>query len=173
MVIKIDSKKKEAPMLRRLHFFLILSIVFLLSVSAVYLLVIFSIRRVEEKISQLEKALVETEEERLLEERVLLYEWKIDEFDSLLQRHKSPTRFFELLEKLSHPKVYFTRLELDTEEAVVDLEGRAEDFQILSQQQEIFQQNQYLTKVSLLKASLAEQGRVEFIFHILLEPDFF
>lgn len=173
MVIKIDSKKKETPMLRRLNFFLILSIIFLLSVSAVYLLAIFSIRRVEENISQLEKALIETEEERILEERVLLYEWKIKEFDSLLQRHKSPIRFFELLEELSHPKVYFTRLELDTEKAVVDLEGRAEDFQILSQQQEIFQQNQYLIKANLLGASLAEEGRVEFTFHLLLEPDFF
>lgn len=129
-------------------------------------------------LQDLEKTLTEakTPQKIVLKEEILDYQEKIEDFSSLLVAHKRSSNFFDFLEKNTHPRVFFSKLRLDTKVNRVELSGQAENFQILGQQLLIFrkaQEEKFIQNLNLPGFEIGEEGKIEFTFGFLLNPKLF
>ncbi len=168
MAIEIIPKKvgaKPITLINILFYFsVILLIVSLLSCLALFLLQKNSkkiLQETEEKI-----AAKGTPEEIALETRILLYQKKIDDFADLMSFHKSNLKFFTSLESLTHPKIFFSKTDLQISGGKISLSGTTENFEVLGQQFLILKKEDYIKDVNLLKASIGKEGKIEFTFEV-------
>lgn len=133
----------------------------------------------EREISNLNKALERTEKERALEEEIfgseekIGYQEKIKDFAVLLNSHKLPVNFLNFLERNTHPKVWFSNLNLNLEKNVLDISGYAENFGVLGQQTTIFKNQDFIKNINLSWASLDKEGKVNFNLQLTLDPKIF
>jgi hypothetical protein len=118
-------------------------------------------------------AKLKTPEELNLEKEVLNYSKKIKDFSILINNHLAVSNSFNLLEKLTHPRVWFFDIEVNSKDAKISLSGEAEDFPALGQQLLIFKKEKRIQNVELSKVSLAEGGRIKFELNLSLSPEIF
>jgi hypothetical protein len=114
-----------------------------------------------------------SQEEQSLERRVVGYQRKVKDLTQLLDQHKYLTPFFDILAKATHPKVYFSDLRLNTQSGIVELLGKTENFETLSQQHSIFQKTSLFDEVKLSRAVLSKEGKLEFAVSLVLNPGIF
>lgn len=114
-----------------------------------------------------------TQNERQLEQSVLLSQKKIADFGLFLQARKDPSRFFQFLEQYTHSKVFFTDANMSISNRQVALQGQAADFTSLSQQILIFKQRDELGDVLLSNVGLGEKGRIKFSVELSFAPKIF
>lgn len=122
-----------------------------------------ALQDLEEKIAQ-----VATKEDRAAESRILTAKKRINDFSKLLQDHKKSSNFFTFLEEHTLPKIWLTKVELDTEGAQALISGQAPDFKTLGQQILIFQQQGQIQNVDLINLSIGKKGETEFSFYLYL-----
>lgn len=171
MAIKVIPQEEISQVSRWLSFLFVLSIIFFLVSLLSYFLIVGLIGKTKEDIENLKTTLAaRSEEQRVLEEKILSYQQKISDFAPLLKTHKKPSNFFQILEDVSHPQVWFTGLKLDSQKAIINLEGETQSFQTLSQQQELLNLNPSFKEVNLQTVSLIEGGKVKFVLSIVLDP---
>jgi hypothetical protein len=109
-----------------------------------------------------------TEEIENMEGEVSKYQRKISDFSKIIEGYVFPSKFFQILEKNTHPKVYFSRFDLDLTNSKCVLTGTAQNFYALDQQLNVFRNNQsFQTKLS--KISLGRGGEVYFEFEITFQ----
>jgi len=125
------------------------------------------LQNLEEEISK-EK----TPQKLAQEEEVLAYQKKIKDFGLLLESHSLPSKFFDFLEKTTHPRVWISQISLAPGESQVSLTGRAESFTALGQQIQILKNENLLKQVDLTKISLGEKGEIEFSLNLSFDPTF-
>ena len=111
-------------------------------------------------------AAVGTPEELQLEKNILLTKQKIDDFDYLLNSHRSNLKFFTNIESLSHPDIFFTKVELKINQGKVSFSGLVDNFEILGQQFLILKEQNYIKDVSLAKASIEKDGKINFTYDV-------
>lgn len=114
-----------------------------------------------------------TPKETALEEEILKYQKKINNFSILINLHQSPLNSFSVLERTSHPKVQFTNFSLNSEEFEIVLSGKTESFQTLGQQVLIFKNENLIKDVNLSKLSIGKEGGAEFTLSLSLDPEIF
>ena len=175
MAIEIIPKKIETklPTLLNILFYfaLILLIISLLSLLALFLFQKNSkkiLQNIEEKIA--EKG---TPEERALEGKIILYQKKINDFSDLLNSHQANLKFFTSFEGLTHPKIFFSKVDLKISEGKVILSGTAENFEVLGQQFLIFKKENFIKNINLTKISIGEEGEIDFSLELTFEPEKF
>ncbi|GAI13015.1 unnamed protein product, partial [marine sediment metagenome] len=61
-----------------------------------------------------------------LEKEILSYQKKINDFSLILDHHLLPSKIFRFLEKTSHPRIWFSKINLSPGEALAIVSGRAE-----------------------------------------------
>lgn len=172
-MIDIIPKIEERPpiWLSILFYF---SIIFLLTA----VVSIFSLRylknKAETSLSVIEQQIdsAKTGHESL-EQEVLRYQQKIDDFSLLLNTHKAALNFFPFLEKVCHPKTQFTELTLSINDTRAGLSGVAESFEALEQQINILEKQEQIKEVYLAKISIAKEGGADFTLNIALNPSLF
>ncbi len=125
-------------------------------------------RDLEEKIIQ-----VGTKDEKALETQVLVNKQKIEDFSKLFADHKKTSNFFKFLEDNSHPKIWFNKLELNSQDSEVVLSGETSSFETLGQQMVIFQNQALVKAVEISDLSLGKNGRASFTFSLSLDPKIF
>jgi len=108
-----------------------------------------------------------------LEEEVLSSKKKIDIFSTLLDSHKKSSGFFKFLKETCHKKISFSKVDLDIEEAKVELSGKAESFRVLGEQVLILKKENLIQNLSLSKVSLGREGGIEFDLVLFLNPKVF
>lgn len=151
---------------------------FSIALMIVAILSYFILNNILEKKTQTFKDLDEkliklkTPEELNLEKEVLDYSKKIKDFSILIDSHLAASNFFKILERITHPKVWFNDIELRTKEARVSLSGEAEDFLTLGQQLLIFEKEKEIQDLELSKVFLAEE-RIKFELNLSLLPETF
>ncbi len=123
-------------------------------------------RNLEEKIAE-----VGTPEEKAREIEVFAQKRKIEDFSKLLQGHQKSSNFLKFLEGITHPKVWFSRVELNIDQFQAQLSGRTQSFQTLGQQLFIFQRQNLIQNVDLAKLSLGKTGEAEFSFLLSFDPE--
>jgi len=109
----------------------------------------------------------------LLEEEVFNYQKKIADFSQLLQSHLFTSKTLGLLERNSHPKIWFSQYNLDSTKGILALSGEAEDFSVLGQQLLIFKKEPFIKGLDLSTISIGRKGRVDFTLNLSLDPHLF
>ena len=174
MAIEIIPKKIEAK-LPVVNILLYLSLILLIiSVLSYFILGYFqknsarTLQNIENVISQ-----KETPEAKALEKKIFGYQKKIEMVDSLLTSHQLSRNFFTLLENLSYPKIFFSKLDLNVEKLQVSLSGQAESFEALGQQILIFRRGEFIKDINLTKVSIGKEGEIEFNIELSFDPALF
>jgi len=178
MAIEIipKTKTKKVSFLGIVFYFsLLLLLVFLISYFA---LNVYQ-KRLESELTNIKKDLEKTPDEKALEEEIfgseknVGYQQKIKDFSVLLNAHKLPVNFFNFLEENTHPKVWFSKFNLDLEKNLLDTSGYADNFEVLGQQALIFKRQDFIKNINLSGASLAKDGKVNFDLQLTIDPKIF
>jgi hypothetical protein len=111
-----------------------------------------------------------TEEEIILEKEVFDYKRKVEDFSILISQHAYASRFFNFFESLCHPKVWFSKINLDMTNHKLIVSGKTDTFLILDQQLLIFQQEELIKETILTKLSIGNEGLVNFTFDLTFNP---
>jgi len=143
-------------------------------VLAYFILNIY-LNRAEATLKNLEETLAKekTVEEIALEKEVSGYQRKIEDFSKLINRHLFPSKFFEFIEKNSHPQVWFSKLDLNPRKGEANLSGETENFVVLYQQLQILRANPKVLNLNLVKIAIGKEGRVNFDLNLNLDPGLF
>ena len=174
MVIEIIPKKEakvSAWQNYLLYFIIVLLFFSILGYFGLRHLIKNSEQKLTDLTAEVEKA--KSSERKTLEEGLKSLSAKIDDFTPLLLSHQKSSNFFNFLEENSHPKVFFTELNLDTKGNLVKLSGQTEDFLTLGQQLLIFQKSEFVQNLKLSKVEISREGKVEFTFDFSLNPKLF
>jgi uncharacterized protein YneF (UPF0154 family) len=126
------------------------------------------LQNLEEEISQ-EK----TPQKLSQEEEILSYQKKIKDFGLLAKSHFLPSKFFDFLERRSHPRIWISQISLAPGQAQVSLTGQAESFTALGQQIQILKRENLLKEINLTKISLGKKGEIEFTLDLSFDQKFF
>lgn len=172
MVISIIPKpKEEEPIWLNILFYI--STGLLVSVILSYLLLGYLQRNSDEILKGIETSLLvtQTPEERKLENDVLQYKRKIDDFVIIFTQHKTNSSVFPFFEEITHPKVQFFSFQLI--KPSITLSGTAENFIALGQQFSIFQKNSKISNTNLSNVSSIEDGSIGFTITLTLLPEIF
>lgn len=114
-----------------------------------------------------------TPEKVLLEKEVVGWEKKINDFAVLGNKHYFVSKFFTVIEENCHPRVWFSKLSLDSMSNSFSVAGSTDNFSSLGQQLIIFKNNPIFKNVVLSQVSINRSGQVEFGLNITLDPKIF
>jgi len=108
-----------------------------------------------------------------LEQGILSSKVKIDRFVNLIDRHLFSSKVFEIIEKSTHPQVWFTEFDLDSREKTIALSGETQSFETLGQQIFIMRNEEAISSVELEDLTINADGRVEFNISLTLKSNAF
>lgn len=161
MAIEIIPKPKiKKTFWLNLVLYLLLTI-FLVLVLGYFILVLYQ-KKLNQELSEIEKALVRTDAEKAVENEMSIYQKKIEDFGNLLDTRRSPLKVFSFLEKNTHPRVWFSNFSFDLEKGSLSLSGQAESPEVLEQQLIIFKKQETVKNVTLLTFSIIKEGKIDF-----------
>lgn len=169
-------KNKRSPLA---SFFLYSVLLLFLAFVASYFAFNIYQKKMTNELSQIQKGLEKSPTEQALEEEIfgsetkIGYQQKIKDFNALLNAHKLPVNFFNFLEENTHPKVWFSRFNLDLEKNLLDFSGYADNFEVLGQQTLIFKNQNFIKDINLPKVSLGKDGKVRFDLQLTIDPKIF
>ena len=123
-------------------------------------------KKLNQEFSDLEKSLLRTPAEKELEEEIIGYQRKLKDFTSLLNYHRLPLNIFNFLEKVTHPKVWFSELDLNLTKNTIDLSGQADTSEVMAQQLLILRKEELIQNLNLSKLSRNKEGRLEFSLQV-------
>lgn len=103
-----------------------------------------------------------TPKEMTLEQEILGYKNKIDDFSSIFAGRKMSSSFFSEMEKLTNPKVWFSGVELNLASLEVGLTGQAESFSALNQQLSAFRGQKGVNEIKLSEIEIEKNGAIGF-----------
>lgn len=173
MIEIIPKPAAKLPLWQNILFYSFLALLLLTILS--YFILDFSLKKAETTLKNLEETLAQerTTEEITLEKEVFSYQKKIGDFSKLLKGHLFSSKIFEFIEKNSHPKIWFSQLNLNPREGEVNLSGQAENFTTLHQQLQILKANPKVLNLNLVQIAIGKGGRVDFGLNITLDPSVF
>lgn len=152
-----------------------LNILFYFSISVFLILIAFYFvlgylsKNLEMTVRNLERtlALEKTPLEISLEQEIFTSQRKINDFSRLVEGRVSTNNFFDFLERICHPRVWLTKINLNPGMAQAAISGRAESFSVLGQQMLIFKEELLIEKTDLSHVKISKEGGVD--FEIVLE----
>jgi hypothetical protein len=173
MVEIIPKQIEKAPFWQEV--LLYISIVLLAVIILVCSILGYSYKKSLVTISDLEVALdnERTPEKIILEKEVVGWEKKINDFAVLGDKHYFVSKFFAVIEENCHPRVWFSKLNLDSLSNSFSVSGSTDNFASLGQQLIIFKNNPIFKNVTLSQVSINKSGQVEFGLNIILDPKVF
>jgi Tfp pilus assembly protein PilN len=173
MAIQIIPKERERPALW-LSLLLYLSVFLLVATAGSYFFLINLQQKTEREYMSLEQQLSELKnsKEAVLGQEIADHKKKIDNFFSIFENRLYTSQVLPLIEKLAHPKVFFSILRAGTD-GKITISGATENFQTLGQQMAIFQGEKLVKETTLSNSFLNEAGKTEFVFDLLLDPEVF
>ncbi|OHA68819.1 MAG: hypothetical protein A3J68_02315 [Candidatus Wildermuthbacteria bacterium RIFCSPHIGHO2_02_FULL_48_16] len=113
-----------------------------------------------------------TSQERKLENTVLGYRNKIQDFSSFVAGQKDAVPFFVFVEEVTHPQVFFREASLTVFENRMVLKGVTTDFRSLGEQAASLEGREELVSWKLSEVSLSK-GQVVFTLELLFSSKLF
>ena len=150
--------------------------IFLLFFSVISYFVLNSLlKKAEAKIIVLELDLTrEMPPEKIsLEKEILADKNKIDDFSYLIEQHLEVSRIFEIIQKTTHPQVWFSKFDLNSRQGALKIFGETQNFETLGQQILILRGEAAVNKVNLEKVSIGKEGKINFDLSLFFNPDIF
>lgn len=108
-----------------------------------------------------------------LEKEVLKKQEKVNNFSRLLETHKKAVNVLTFLEKVAHPKIWFSDFNFNYSQNTVTVKGKVPDFNVLGQQMISFKKESVFKSINLNEASLEETGEIKFSIQFAFEPQIF
>ena len=164
--------KKISKNQQILLYFLVFSVIFL---TTAYVFLISLEKKAMADLETIEQQISEQKTTGMasLESTIKDYKREIDEFVPYLSNHILITKFFDFLEKNTHPRIYFSQMNLRSSSASVSLSGKSDSFLSLGQQLMIFNNSSMVKSVSLSNISLSEEGSILFNLGVSLDSSLF
>ena len=178
MAIEIIPKEKTKKSLFASTVFYIVLVLFLGLLISCVVLNIYG-KKMKTELVDIKKSLEKTQEEKALEEEIfgsennIGYQQKIKDFNTLFGVHKLPLNLLNLLEENTHPKIWFSKFNLDLEKSLLDMSGFADTFEALGQQALIFKNQDSIKNINLSRVSLSKEGKINFDLQLTLDPKIF
>ncbi len=98
---------------------------------------------------------------------------RIKDFSDLIGNHKAPVNFFEKMEGLTHPRVWFSSVNLNIKKSEASLTGKAGSFEALGQQILLLKKEDFIENINLSGVSLNEDRGVSFNLNLTLSSFIF
>ena len=173
MVEIIPRPVKEVDKWQRILLYLLIFLTVVL--TGAYFLLVSLGKSSEIYVEELEAKLTQerTAERIALEQENFDYKKKIEAVAPFLETHVLGSKFFEFLENNTHPRIFYSRINLNIEEAKVIFSGKTDSFLTLEQQLSAFNQNSLVKNLLLTKASLNKEGGIDFDLEIFLNATIF
>jgi hypothetical protein len=173
MIEIIPRKAAPLPLWLKILFYILITL--LLTVILSYFILGHFQKKSLTALQNLEEEILEekTPQKIVLEKEILSYQKKINDFALVLDHHLLSSKFFRFLEKTSHPRIWFSKINLNPGEALAIVSGRAETFLVLGQQLQILKSESPVKNASLAKISLGKKGEIEFTLTLSFDPKFF
>jgi len=173
MVEIIPRKAAELPLWIKILFYILIALL-LAAVLSYFILGHFQKKSLT-ALQNLEEEILkeQTPQKIALEKEILSEQKKINDFALMLDHHLLSSKFFRFLEQTSHPRIWFSKINLSPAEQLVIVSGRAETFPALGQQLQIFKKEAFVKSATLSKISLGEKGEIEFTLTLSFDPNFF
>ncbi len=114
-----------------------------------------------------------TKEQKEIEKEIFNYQKKIADVSKLVKLHKIPSNFFGLIEQITLPEVYFPTVSISIENSETKLTGRTENFENLSKQLAVLEENENIKNIETFQTKLGEEAKVTFNLNLLLSPELF
>ncbi|MFQ6049965.1 MAG: hypothetical protein ACE5J0_02940 [Candidatus Paceibacterales bacterium] len=173
MVEIIPKPIEEVPGWQKILFYF--SILLLLGVIVSYFVLVFLEKKSQVTLQNLEETLAKTKAQEIisLEKEIFGHQKKIRDFSPLFEQHILTSKFFEFLEKKSHPRIFFSQVNLNSGVSKVVLSGQADSFLTLGQQLLIFEAETLIKGLSLSQVSISKEGKIEFVLDLSLSPKIF
>ncbi len=167
--------KKEVRKGILVNALLYLSLALLLVIICLSLIFVYWNRKSSQAIEEIDSQItnLRTEEIMDMEKVVLKYKKKINVFSQLLNIHKYPLTFFDYIEAVTHPRVYFRDFSLEIDGLKVSVSGNAESFTALGQQILILQGAGLFQDVNLSSIGIAEKGGADFSIDFSVDKNIF
>ena len=173
MVEIIPRKAVELPLWLKILFYILIAL--LLATALSYFILGHFQKKSLTTLQNLEEEILKekTPQKTAQELEILSYQKKINDFALMLDHHLLSSKIFNFLEKTSHPRIWFSQINLSPGEALAIVSGRAETFPVLGQQLQIFKKEALIKNATLSKISLGEKGEIEFTLTLSFDPTFF
>jgi len=146
-------------------------------IATILCYLIFAIKIESQKIGiknyEVSLATVGTEEQKEMEKQIFEKQKKINDYIPLLEDHKIFMNVLTFLEKNTLPKVWFLRFSMGGSNANITVSGEAESVEVFSRQISIFEESEYLSKITILSSMLGEGNRINFNLALSLDPKIF
>jgi len=167
--LKIIPKPKiKTPFF--VNFLFWFSLILALTLIALFFLLKIQIINLEIKKERIEKSLeFSLSEKKLIEETRLISE-NINLFAEIFQEHRFTSKFLNFFKTLSHFQTQFISLEIDNDTFRAGVKGKTKNFQTLSEQILIFQEEKNIENFQILGIDLMPEGKVEFNFVFNFSP---
>jgi len=172
MAITIEQKKLFRKSVIIDIGFSISLILLLLTVSSYFLLDYFSKKELA-NLNNLKATLagLRSPENIALEQKLASYQAKISDFSEISSKFYNTPKLFELFEKVTHPKVWFTQAKLNLKESKVELAGVVDTFFSLGQQMLTLKANASLSDINLSGVVIGEKREIKFVVSFSFDPE--
>ena len=157
MVEIIPKTFEEIPSWQRILFYFLIFL--LIAIVVGFFALNYLNNEAKSYLLNLEKTLSEEKapEIETLEEEILTYKEKFDDFSFLFENHTLATRFFEFLENKTHPRIFFSNIYLSPGQSEVSLSGLSDKFLSLGQQISIFKNERLVKNAILSNVAISEK----------------
>ncbi|MEK7541131.1 MAG: hypothetical protein AAB529_02775 [Patescibacteria group bacterium] len=118
-------------------------------------------------------ATVGTDKQKEMEKQIFEEQKKINDYIPLIKDHRVSSNILAFLEQTALPAVWFSRFNMGGNDADIILSGEAESVEIFSRQVSVFEESEYLTKITVLGSTIGEQNRINFNLVLSLDPKIF
>lgn len=173
MVEIIPKPVEKLP--RRQIFLLYFSLILFLATLISFFIINHSLKESQKVFQNLEETLAKerTPQKIILEKEILARQKKIRDFSQILNQHLFPSKIFDFLEKISHPQVWISQVNLNPQASQLLISGQTESFLTLDHQIKILNEEPLIKDLNLTQLNLTKIGKVEFTLNLSFDPKIF
>lgn len=139
-----------------------------------YLMLFLKTYLQSQRVSAIENltASLNTNHQKIVEEKVLGYQQKVNEFSSLISKQKLSSHIFSFIEEHTLSEVWFSSFDMTESNSKISLLGEAENMEAFSRQIQTFEKSNAITKVAVLNSENLSSG-IRFSIELYFAPDIF
>jgi len=166
------EKPKTSPTVNFLFYLFLITLIILIFGS---LILKQKVSTAQSEVKEIKEQIIKIEKDRdeILQKETLTLVNKIKYFPELLEVHKINSNFLKILENLTHPEVWLTKLTLNNKNSQVQLIGQTANLEVLGQQMQIFWQNENIKELKLTQIFFEKDGKVNFTLNFIADSKIF
>lgn len=173
IITLIPKEKETMPSSRlKLRWFFWFSLLVFLAILSSYAFIFIYKKSLQEKISQAEEQLknIRTEETFSQIKELTIFNSQLQNLEYLLNNKIYASKTLELVEEITHPRVYWEKIDFQPEKSSLNLGGNAADLYVLANQLASLRINNQIKKADLRGISVnSEDNSVNFNLYMELK----